>query len=171
MLTKTKIHDPVCYWTWLNSDIIAIVTDTAVFHWSLFKTSKFFSVGAQLLDLDMSFIILSLTLNLLNFLNGLVYLPFFGTLHFHFQGYLDMNLELDSQQYKAWSDCIDVQSSLALNWWQWLATSTFSRISVKFGRIPFPVRMAVSRTACLFICDCTPILTYLFSSYIVSQCT
>lgn len=41
LLTKTKIHDPVCYWTWLNSDIIAIVTDTAVFHWSLFKTSKF----------------------------------------------------------------------------------------------------------------------------------
>lgn len=38
LLTKTKIHDPVCYWTWLNSDILAIVTDTAVFHWSLFKT-------------------------------------------------------------------------------------------------------------------------------------
>lgn len=38
MLTKTKVHDPVCYWTWLTSDIVAIVTDKAVFHWNLFKT-------------------------------------------------------------------------------------------------------------------------------------
>ncbi|KAL4223945.1 hypothetical protein ACF0H5_017404 [Mactra antiquata] len=38
MLTKTKIHDPVCYWTWLTSDLIAIVTDSAVYHWNLFKT-------------------------------------------------------------------------------------------------------------------------------------
>ena len=29
--------DRVIYWTWVNSDIIAIVTDSAVFHWDLWQ--------------------------------------------------------------------------------------------------------------------------------------
>jgi hypothetical protein len=35
-----------------------------------------------------------------------------------FLGYQNENLKLISQQYRAWSDCIDVQGSLALYWWQ-----------------------------------------------------
>ncbi|XP_052245570.1 clathrin heavy chain-like isoform X2 [Dreissena polymorpha] len=38
LLTKTKIDEPVTYWTWLSSEIIAIITDTTVYHWHLFKT-------------------------------------------------------------------------------------------------------------------------------------
>ena len=63
----------------------------------------------------------SLTHNLLNFLNGLIHLQFlelfiiiFRDIHYHFQGYQDENLKLVSQQYRAWSDCTDVQAGLAL---------------------------------------------------------
>ena len=40
MVTKTKIHDPVCFWTWLTSGVVAMVTDSAIFHWHLSKGSK-----------------------------------------------------------------------------------------------------------------------------------
>ncbi|WAR02762.1 CLH1-like protein [Mya arenaria] len=38
LLTKTKVHDPVHFWTWLTPEILAIITDTTVYHWHLFKT-------------------------------------------------------------------------------------------------------------------------------------
>ena len=50
----------------------------------------------------------------------------FGTFHYHFQGNQDENLKLVSQQYRAWSDCMDVQASLALNQWQRLITFSSS---------------------------------------------
>ena len=31
MITKTKIHDPVCFWTWLNSDLVAMVIGVYLF--------------------------------------------------------------------------------------------------------------------------------------------
>lgn len=37
LLAKTKIHDPVCYWTWLTSEIVAIVTEGSVYHWNIGK--------------------------------------------------------------------------------------------------------------------------------------
>ena len=55
-----------------------------------------------------------LTLNLLNFLSGIIHLPFFGTLRYHFYGCQDEHLMLVSQQYRAWSDCTDGQAGLAL---------------------------------------------------------
>ena len=42
----------------------------------------------------------------------------FGTVQYHFQRCQDENLQLVSQQYRAWSDCTDVQAGLALYWWQ-----------------------------------------------------
>ena len=36
-----------------------------------------------------------------------------------------------SQQYRAWSDCMDLQAGLVLVWWQRLITFGFSRIRVK----------------------------------------
>ena len=38
--------------------------------------------------------------------------------------------KLVSQQYRAWSDCTDVQAGLALYWWQRLITFGFNRIRV-----------------------------------------
>ena len=49
-----------------------------------------------------------------------------------FWGYQDENFQLVSQQYRAWSDCTDVQSGLALYWWQRLITFGVSRIRVNF---------------------------------------
>ena len=40
----------------------------------------------------------------------------FGTPHYHFQGYQDWKLV--SQQYRAWSDCTEVQVGLELYLWQ-----------------------------------------------------
>ncbi|KAJ8312567.1 hypothetical protein KUTeg_009940, partial [Tegillarca granosa] len=37
LINKTKLFERVVYWTWLNSDIIAMVTESAVFHWELFQ--------------------------------------------------------------------------------------------------------------------------------------
>ena len=42
----------------------------------------------------------------------------FGSVHYHFKRYQNKNLKLVSQQYRAWSDCTDVQAGLALYWWQ-----------------------------------------------------
>ena len=36
-----------------------------------------------------------------------------------------------SQQYRAWSDCTDVQANLALYWWQRLISFGVGRIRVK----------------------------------------
>ena len=55
----------------------------------------------------------------------------FGPIHYHFKGYPDENLKLVSQQYRAWSDCMDVQTGLALYWWQKLITFIVGRIMVK----------------------------------------
>ena len=38
------------------------------------------------------------------------------------QRYQDENFKLVSQQYRAWSDCTDVQADPALYWWQRLIT-------------------------------------------------
>ena len=38
----------------------------------------------------------------------------FGTVYYHFKGYQNENLKLVSQQYRAWSNCTDVQAGLAL---------------------------------------------------------
>ena len=68
---------------------------------------------------------IKLTLNLLNFINGLVHLHFWNyplsfkgisywklengaAVHYLFFGYQDENLKLVSHQYTAWADCIDV---------------------------------------------------------------
>ena len=55
----------------------------------------------------------------------------FGTVHYHFKGYQDENLKLDSQQYRAWSDCMDVQAGLAQYCWQRLITFGVGKIRVK----------------------------------------
>ena len=47
LIGRTHLHEPVSFWTWLNSDIIAIVTDTAVFHWDLWQGSKLFMVSTS----------------------------------------------------------------------------------------------------------------------------
>ena len=48
-------------------------------------------------------------------------------------------MKIVSQQYRAWSDCTDVQSCLALYWWQRLNTFGVGRIRVK-GEYVFQVR-------------------------------
>ena len=55
---------------------------------------------------------------------------FFGTVHYHIKGYQDENLKLVSQQYRASSDCTDVQAGLALFWWQSLITFGVGRVRV-----------------------------------------
>ena len=40
----------------------------------------------------------------------------FGTVQYHF--YLDENLKMVKQQYRAWSDCMDVLAGLVLYLWQ-----------------------------------------------------
>ena len=50
---------------------------------------------------------LILTPNLLDFLNGVIHLPFFNC-PLSFKGYQDKNLKLVSQQYRAWSDSTHV---------------------------------------------------------------
>lgn len=41
LIGRTHLHEPVSYWTWLNSDIVAIVTDSAVYHWDLWQGESF----------------------------------------------------------------------------------------------------------------------------------
>ena len=43
---------------------------------------------------------------------------------------------LVSQQYRAWSDCTDVQTGLALYWWQRLISFGVGRIRVKWINPP-----------------------------------
>nr|XP_022339622.1 clathrin heavy chain 2-like [Crassostrea virginica] len=35
MISKSRIHEPIAFWTWLNSDVIAMVTENFIFHWDL----------------------------------------------------------------------------------------------------------------------------------------
>ncbi|XP_059169269.1 clathrin heavy chain-like isoform X1 [Physella acuta] len=35
LVNKVKFHEPVIFWTWLTADVIAMVTDSAVYHWSI----------------------------------------------------------------------------------------------------------------------------------------
>lgn len=37
LISKTKLHDPVVYWTWLNTEVIAMVTETLVYHWPIWE--------------------------------------------------------------------------------------------------------------------------------------
>ena len=56
-----------------------------------------------------------------NFLNGIIHLTFFGSVHYQFtRDIKDENLKLVNQQDRAWSDC--AQAGLALYWWQRLIT-------------------------------------------------
>ena len=57
----------------------------------------------------------------------------FGIVHYHFKGYQDGNMKMVSQQYRAWSDCTDVQVGLALYWWQRLLIIGVGRIRVKIS--------------------------------------
>ena len=52
----------------------------------------------------------------------------FGTFYCHFLG---ENLKLVSQQYRAWSDCTNMQAGLVLFWWQRLITFGSIGIRVK----------------------------------------
>ncbi|XP_071092944.1 clathrin heavy chain 1-like [Haliotis cracherodii] len=40
MMSKTRLHEPIMYWTWLNSDVIGMVTDSAVYHWDLWQADS-----------------------------------------------------------------------------------------------------------------------------------
>ena len=71
-----------------------------------------------------------LTLNLLNFLNRIIHLLFLKLFIIVF--FIKM-WKLVSQQYRAWSDCMDVQTDLTLHWWQGLTTCGSSRVRVKNG--------------------------------------
>ncbi|XP_064612592.1 clathrin heavy chain 2-like [Liolophura sinensis] len=37
LISQTKMVDSVIYWTWLNSDVVSMVTETAVYHWDLWQ--------------------------------------------------------------------------------------------------------------------------------------
>ncbi|XP_005106091.1 clathrin heavy chain 1 [Aplysia californica] len=37
LISKIKFHELVIFWTWLTTDVIAMVTDSAVYHWSIHK--------------------------------------------------------------------------------------------------------------------------------------
>ena len=58
-------------------------------------------------------VLVFLTFTLLNFINGLIQIPFWNSLLLTL-GIEDVNLKLDEQLYTAWPDCIDIQAGLAL---------------------------------------------------------
>ncbi|XP_050410049.1 clathrin heavy chain 2 [Patella vulgata] len=37
LISKTRLHEPVVYWTWVSSDVIGMVTETAIYHWDLWQ--------------------------------------------------------------------------------------------------------------------------------------
>ena len=51
LIGRTHLHEPVSFWTWLNSDIVAIVTDTAVFHWDLWQGQSHFPLHSETMKL------------------------------------------------------------------------------------------------------------------------
>ena len=56
---------------------------------------------------------------------------FFWNLRWYLQRLQDENFKSVSQQYRAWSDCTDVQTGLTLYWWQTIITFGSSRVKVK----------------------------------------
>ena len=68
-----------------------------------------------------------LTLNLPNFLNGLVHFPILNC-PLSFLGYQDENLKMVSHRYRAWSECTDVQAGLAVYWWHSLVFTSMSAV-------------------------------------------
>ena len=70
-----------------------------------------------------------ITHTLLIFLRGLVHLPFLKLYIINFED-IKIRLKLASQQYRAWSDCANVQSGLALFWWQMLITLGSSKTTL-----------------------------------------
>ena len=72
---------------------------------------------------------LILTLNLLNFLNEIIHLPFCLNCLLSFLGISRWKLEVGQPSiYWAWSDCMDVLTGLALHWRQRLIVLGCSRI-------------------------------------------
>ena len=69
--------------------------------------------------------VIMLTLNLLNYINRIIYLPFLELSIIIFYGNQDESLKLVSQQYRAWSECTEVLAGLVLYWWQRLLVITF----------------------------------------------
>ena len=75
-----------------------------------------------------------LTLTMPNSLNRIIHIPFLALSNIIFRDIKMKTLKLVklvSQQYRAWSDCMDVQDGLALYWWQRLITFSSGRIRVK----------------------------------------
>ena len=72
-----------------------------------------------------------LTLNLLNFLNGIINIPVLELPIIIFRNIKMRTWKLFSNQYRAWSGCTDVHAGPALYWWQWLFTFCSNRIRVK----------------------------------------
>ena len=68
-----------------------------------------------------------LTLNLLSSINGIIHLPFLEQSVFIFRDIKVRTWKLVSQQYRAWSNCTDVQSGLAVYWWHMLSTFNSER--------------------------------------------
>ena len=73
-----------------------------------------------------------LTLNLMNFLNGIIHLPFLELSVIIIWDIKNRTWKMVSQQYRAWSNCTDVQAGLALYWWQRLITFGSSKRRVKW---------------------------------------
>ena len=67
---------------------------------NFFSFSLFFHLSGSQYIVEVIYI-KCLTLNLLNFQNGIIHRTFFGTAHYHLKGYQDDNLKLVSQQYRA----------------------------------------------------------------------
>ena len=73
-------------------------------------------------------IVIKLALTMPNFLNGIIHLPFIELSIIIFR---DIKMKTSSLQYRAWSDCTNVQAGLALYMWQKLITFGVGRIRVK----------------------------------------
>ena len=58
-----------------------------------------------------------LTLNLLNLSNGIIHLPILKLSIIIFRDIRMRTFKLVNQQFRAWSDCTNVQAGLALYWW------------------------------------------------------
>ena len=82
-----------------------------------------------------------LTFNLLNFLNGIIHLSFLelSIIIFREIKKRTWSCSIVSQQYRAWSDCTDMQDGLTLYWWQRLITSSASLKSLQHISISLKV--------------------------------
>ena len=73
-----------------------------------------------------------LTLFLMNFLNGVIHVPYLELSIIILRDIKVRTWKLVSQQYRAWSDCMDLQAGLAL-YWQRLITFGSGRIRVNLS--------------------------------------